>query len=158
MIKSIITDIKFLRKPCAEVTKNDDYKSIITDLKDTLKAHPEGIGLSANQIGYNKKISYIRVPVNVNAQTKQIEYNEFILINPIITEKMHPVKVQNEGCLSFHGVHVTTKRYIYCAVDFYDENWKLQTVLMQDLESLACLHEYDHLLGKTIFDAKWKAK
>jgi peptide deformylase len=50
MIKSIVTNIVELRKSCEEVTKKDNIKEIIQNLKDTLEAQ-KGFGLSANQIG-----------------------------------------------------------------------------------------------------------
>jgi peptide deformylase len=158
MIKPIVTDISILKRPCVPVTKNDDIKQIIIDLKETLQSHSIGWGLAANQIGYDKAICYIRVPKTINHKEKKITYAELVLINPKIIEKDTPVKVNNEGCLSFEGINVTTKRYIYITAEFLDENLKPQAAAFQDYESLAIQHEVSHLEGKTIFDFKWRAK
>jgi len=158
MIKPIVTDISILKRPCVPVTKADDIKQIIVDLKETLKSHSTGWGLSGNQIGYNKCICYIRVPKTINHKDKKITYGELVLINPKIVEKDTPLKVMDEGCLSFAGVKVTTKRFVYITVEFLDENLKPQVAAFQDYESLAISHECDHLNGLTIFDRKWRAK
>jgi len=150
----IITDINQLRKPCLEVTKEDNIIEIIQKLKDTLESHG-GLGISGNQIGIQKKISYIKIP---KMNKDKLEYNEMIIINAKIIEKSNPIKVKDEGCISFPGIYVDTLRYIYCTVYYLDENLKENTGLMQDLESFVILHEYDHTIGKTIFDRKWRTK
>ena len=93
----IVTDIRELRKPCQEVTKEDNIKEIIQQLKDTLES-VGGLGISANQIGIQKKISYLKIPKFTD---KKIEFNEYILINAKIIEKSRPIQIKNESCLSF---------------------------------------------------------
>jgi peptide deformylase len=151
----IITNIQELRKPCAPVEKGEDVSGIIRSLKETLGARG-GLGISANQIGINKRISYIKIPVSVN-KNKEIQYNEYILINAKIVEKDRPIQVKNEGCISFHGVYVNTRRYVFCTVEFLNEKLELQTGIYQDIEAICVQHEIDHTLGLTIFDRKWKA-
>jgi len=153
--KKIITNINALKVPCLEVRKDEDIKHIIKDLKDTLNC-VSGLGLSAPQIGYNRQISYIKIPKIT--KDKKIEFNEYILINAKIIEKDRPIQVKNEGCLSFPGVSVDTLRYVFCTVEYLNEKMELQTGMMQDLESLAVQHEIDHQNSITIFDRKWKAK
>jgi peptide deformylase len=152
----IVTNIRELKKLCQEVTKEDNIKEIIKTLKDTLACY-EGLGLSANQIGIQKRISYLKIP-EYNTKERKIDFKEYILINAKIIEKSNPIKTQNEGCLSFPEVAVTTQRYIYCTTEFYNEDMKLQTGCFQDLESFAVQHEVDHQNGLTIFDKKWRSK
>jgi peptide deformylase len=156
MIRPIITNIKELRKPCELVTKEDNIKEIIRDLKDTLESK-KCIGLTANQIGINKRISYIKIPKSID-KNKQIQYNEYILINAKIIEKERPIQVKNESCVSFPGIGVITRRYIFIIVESLDEQMKIQTRILQDLESICVQHEIDHTLGLTIFDKKWRSK
>lgn len=151
----IVTDINELRKPCQEITKEDNTKEIIQKLKDTLK-NVGGLGISSNQIGIQKKISYIKIPKVT--KDKKIEYNEYILINAEIIEKSRPIKVKNEGCLSFPGVYVDTLRYVFCTVTYLDDNLKERTGMFQDLESFVILHEHSHQQSKTIFDDRWRSK
>lgn len=155
--KSIVTLITNLKKSCLPVEKNENIKEIIQILKDTL-AETGGLGISANQIGIQKKISYIKVPKSINQETKKIEYVEQVLINAQIINKNTPIRVNNEGCISFPGVEVTTKRYAFCAIQFENEKREVQTGMFSDLESLVAQHEIDHQNGLTIFDRKWRAK
>lgn len=157
MIKDIITNINLLRKPCLPVEKGEDIKSLLQDLKDTCIAK-NGWGCSANQIGVNKKVSYIRVPKAINTKTKEITYSEFYLINAKIIEKDRKYTVKGEGCLSFPGITVQTDRWIFITIQYLDENFKEHTALMQDYEALTIEHEIDHQNGLTIFDRKHKRK
>jgi len=152
----IVTNINELRKPCQKVTKEDNIKEIIQKLKDTLE-NRGGVGISANQIGIQKRISYIKVPKFVN-KNKELQYNEYILINAKIIEKDRPVKVQNEGCLSFPGIYIDTLRYVFCTVEYLNEKMELQTGILQDLESFCVQHEIAHQQNRTIFDDKWRSK
>jgi peptide deformylase len=156
-IKSIVTNIKELRHPCQEVIKNDDIKEIVKDLADTLKSK-SGLGLSANQIGYNKKISYIRIPKSIDKAKKEIQYKEYFMINAKIIEKARPIQVKNESCLSFQGINVTTQRYVFLTVEYLNEKMEVQTGLFSDLEAFCVAHEIDHQNGLTIFDRKWRSK
>ncbi len=151
--KKIITNINLLRRPCELLTKNDNIKSIVQDLKNTLQNH-RGIGLSANQIGISKKISYLRIPEKYNKDKKEWEYKEIILINPIIIEKSDKFLVKGEGCISFPDIYLDTNRYAFITVVNHNETLEEQTFMSQDLEALALQHEIDHLNGITIFDRK----
>jgi peptide deformylase len=150
----IITDIAELRKPCLEVTKEDNINDIIKKLKDTLE-NRSGLGISANQIGIQKKISYIKMPKLVD---KKIEFEEYILINAKIIEQDKPIKVRDEGCLSFPEIYVDTKRYIFTTVEYLNEKMEKKLGMYQDIESFCVAHEIDHQNGKTIFDRKWVNK
>ena len=151
-IKSIVTDIKILRQPCVEVIKNDKYQVIIQDLKDILIANSSGIGLSSNQIGYNKRISYLRIPKS------KTEFDEYVLINPKISEKIGKASSFREGCLSFKGITVITSRYLTVAVEYYDEKFEKLFKIFSGIAAIAAQHEIQHLEGKTIFDCKWRAR
>lgn len=153
-IKKIVTDIRELRKPCQKVEKGENVSQIIKELKATLE-EKKALGLTANQIGYAKAISYIKIMKPIDPKKKEINYTELVLINPKIIEKANPIKMTSEGCLSFPGVSVQTRRYIFCTVTFLDEKFEERTGLFQDLEAFCVEHEIDHTNGKTIFDAKW---
>jgi peptide deformylase len=157
MIREIVSNINLLRQSCQDVTKDDNIKTIIQDLKDTL-ATRKGYALAANQIGIQKKICYCKIPKSVNTKTKEVEYTEFVLINPKIIEKDRPIKFIDEGCLSFPGLRITTKRYVYCTITYLDEKLEPHTAMFQDLEAIIAQHECEHLLGRTLLDSKWRAK
>jgi peptide deformylase len=140
MVKLIIRYIVELKKPCLFKAEPEDLKSIIQDLEDTLKT-TNGIGLSANQIGYKKRVSIIRLPL--------LKLN---LINPSITDKKDRIMFK-EGCLSFNGIELLTDRYNYIKIINND-----QTAEFTGLEAIVIQHEIDHLNGLTIFDRKHKKR
>jgi peptide deformylase len=155
-IRPIVTNLAELRKPCLSVEKEENIKEIIQALKDTLEAK-KGLGISANQIGINKKISYVKIPKFID-KNKNIQYNDYVLINAKIIEHDRPIKVMNEGCLSFSGIYVHTRRYVFITVEYLNEKLEHQVMSYQDMESIAMQHEIDHQEGRTIFDRKWVAK
>lgn len=140
MIKPIVTNLKELRKPCAEVEEGEDVSSIAQDLKDTL-ATLKGYGLAANQIGVRKKVAYYKIGAS-----------ETLLINPKIVEKCDRI-VFEEECLSFPGVVVKTDRYRELTIENKGARYSAS-----GLEAIVIQHEIDHLEGKTIFDRKHKAR
>ena len=154
MIKTLITNMKELKKPCVEVpNKKADVSFIIQDLKDTLTYLKHGYALAANQIGYTSKIFVARFPTKDGKET-----TEMVFINPRIVEKEQKLVHQQEGCLSFQGIRVDTDRHMYVTLAYFDEQFVEKTVLAQGLESMIIQHEVDHLEGRTIFDRKHKAK
>lgn len=153
MIRPIITNIAELNKPCDLVTKEDNIKSIVQDLKDTLESK-KGLGISANQIGIQKRISYIKVPKEIKKEGKA-EYFEVVLINAKVEDKSTPIKIEKETCLSFPGITAITKRFMMCIVNCLDENLKDQTVALYGLESIVAQHEIQHQNSRTMFDSKW---
>ena len=154
MIRPIECNLKSLRKPCIPVEKGEDISQIMRDLKDTLYSLVgKGYALAANQLGYNRKIALIRIPLN-NEHTK---FNEYFIINPKITFKERKI-LFTEGCLSFPGLSIQTDRYVFITIEYLDEKMEQHTSLAQDLESFILQHEIDHLKGRTILDAKHRNK
>lgn len=158
MVQKIITNLNELRKPSCLVAPDEDIKALIQDLKDTVINCKRSWGLSANQIGILKKVSYIRMPQQVDPKTKEIKYFELVMINSKIIEKDKKVEVKREECLSLPGLYINTDRYVFITLEYEDEQWKKQTVLLQDMEALAVQHEYDHTIGLTILDRKHRSK
>ena len=99
MKKDIVTNITKLKIKSEEISLKET-NSIIKDLEDTLKEYPNGIGLSAMQIGISKKVGIIRI--------HQLKIN---LINPKIIDKEFIFKMEKEGCLSFPNLNLDTIRY-----------------------------------------------
>jgi len=153
--KPLVTNYAQLRIPCEPVTKNDDIKSIIQDLKDGLEVYG-GLGISGIQIGINKRISYIRVPI-LN-EKKKLEMKEIILINPKIIEHSRSFIFKGEGCTSFPGLRIDTDRFVFITVVNYNEKLEPNTFMSQDLEGVCIQHEIDHTNGISIFQRKNKAK
>jgi peptide deformylase len=158
MIKKIVTDIQALRKASIPVGQDEDVKELIQDLKDTTINCKRSWGLSANQIGVLKKVSYIRMPSQIDPKTKEIKYFELVMINPKIIEKDKKVEVKREECLSLPGLYINTDRWVFITLEYEDEQRQKQTALLQDMEALCIQHEYDHTIGLILLDKKHRSK
>lgn len=133
MVKNIVRDVFFLGQKSVPATKNDIQVGI--DLQDTLRANRERcVGLAANMIGVKKNI----IIVNMG-------FVDAVMFNPVITKKNTPYETE-EGCLSLDGVRKTT-RYENIVVEYYDMNWKKQTMKLSGWTAQICQHEVDHLSG-----------
>ena len=144
----------------------DEGLKIAKELFNILSKRKDGIGLAANQVGYDASVAVVNVK------------EPLILINPVIKEQWDEVPYY-EGCLSYPNRGVTTKRYRNIVIhteqeegDWYfsgTENsisgkgsWEDDTKKQDDelrlLESICIQHEIDHLYGKSILDREDKPK
>jgi len=155
-VREIIHNLNKLRIPCKPVEPGEDISQIIVELKETL-AHVGGVGLSANQIGYCKQISYIKM-VDIDKKNKKLRPKELLLINPKIVEHDRKFTVKGEECLSFPRIRVDTDRWVFITLVNHNEKLEATTSCYQDFESVVIQHEVDHLQGKTIFNRKHKRR
>ena len=133
MIKNIVRDVFFLGQKSEPASKADMQVAI--DLQDTLRANRERcVGLAANMIGVKKNI----IIVNMG-------FVDVVMFNPVITKKDTPY-VAEESCLSLEGARKTT-RYENITVEYYDLQWKKQTMKLSGWTAQICQHEVDHLSG-----------
>ena len=133
MERKIVRDVLFLSQPSSVATKAD--QTVITDLKDTLKAHHDNCaGMAANMIGYHKRI------IIVNALL-----NYIVMVNPVIISQSGPYQTK-ESCLSLDGER-PTKRFEKIKVQYLDEHFK---PIMQEYSGFIAQviqHEIDHCNG-----------
>ena len=133
MIKSIVRDVFFLSQKSVPATKADVQVAI--DLQDTLRANKgRCVGLAANMIGVKKNIIIV-----------DLGFAPLVMFNPVITKKSEPYETE-EGCLSLDGLRKTT-RYEKITVEYYDMQWKKQSLNLQGYAAQICQHECDHLEG-----------
>ena len=101
-----------------------------------------GAGLSANQIGINKRMFVV----------KYGEYEQ-TFINPEITWFSDEKIVLEEGCLTFPGVFIGVKRPDACRITFIDgDGNKHEDMLFTGITNRIIQHEYDHMEGKFYYD------
>jgi peptide deformylase len=160
MIK-IVTDTSALRKPIPTTTFTKEEQDLATAALLTAVTEHQGLGMSANQIGLNKRICVI----NVKEQP-------LILVNPTIVEESEEKIMYFEGCLSLpktmkkpiktvrsYGVKVKADNFPD-VLDFSTKERKHEDInaLFGDidlLESVCVQHEIDHLNGLTIRDRQY---
>lgn len=136
-----------LRQQCIPVTDplSDEIQTLITNLVDTMYNEPGAVGLSAPQIGSDKRV----VVIDMAAKTTKDQLK--VMINPEIVTVSRK-KMVREGCLSFPEYLVNIKRGTKATVKYLDKKGQPQEISVRDLESVAVQHEIDHLDGILMID------
>ena len=142
ILKIYKNDDTILRTKCRNVSKIEDW---VIEFSDSLWLTMEiagGIGLAANQVGYDYKMIAIDGP----------EFSG-IMLNPLIIEKSKEIFHLQEGCLSFPGFGVDTgKRSKEITVTYMDLAGQQKELFTKDLTSVIIQHEIDHLNGVIMID------
>ena len=157
-------DNPVIQKKLRKVTLEEGEK-IAVELFEILNKRKDGIGLAANQVGIDAAVAVVNVREPI------------VLINPEIVSRETEIPFY-EGCLSFPGKGVNTKRYetveitsdnvdgsiIFSGVDTGEEargTWESEkhTYQVKDrdlriLEAVCVQHEIDHLNGVVCMDRK----
>jgi peptide deformylase len=146
----IITDESLLRVKCEDVTL-DEVSSLRDKLEYELQRSADmgmpGIGLAAPQIGIPKKMAIVRVPtsnLNINID----------LVNCRIASAYDESLFEEEGCLSFPGKIVKTKRYR--EIHVVDNLVPPFNFIVTGLAAVCCQHELDHTRGILLSDVAIK--
>jgi len=148
-----------IQKKLKEVTIEEGLE-IATKLFQILNERGDGIGLAANQVGIDAQVAVVNVR------------EPLVLINPKIVKKETEIPYY-EGCLSYPGKGVHTKRYetveikteqvegswMFSGVDTgetgkgsWEDDSKKQNRELRTLEAVCIQHEIDHLNGMRIMD------
>jgi peptide deformylase len=157
MIRKIIDvknpKLRIISKTIGKIDKR--ITGIATDLKDTLanQKDPEGVGLSAVQIGINVRMFAMVYKNNIK-----------IVINPEIlslTKKKENKKRNDsimEGCLSILNYYGPLKRPQGLTLKYQDLEGKTKTERFEGLAAQIVQHEVDHLNGILFTDKLVKQK
>lgn len=127
-----------LRKRAREIAVVDDkVRQLVQDMKDTLKATENGIGLAAPQVGMLKRIFVIDLYDGEGCQA---------YINPEIYDT-EGTQTSTEGCLSVPGKFGEVERPAKLKVRALDENGEPFEKTAEGLLAVCICHENDHLDG-----------
>ena len=162
VINCIKEDNPIINKKLREVSVEEGLE-IATELFQILNKKRDGIGLAANQVGIDAQVAVVNVR------------EPLVLINPKIISKEHEIPFY-EGCLSYPGKGVHTKRYrdVIISTEQSESGWyfsgaespsdgkgswekeqsKKQDAELRLLESVCVQHEIDHLNGVVCMDRK----
>ncbi|HOK43937.1 MAG TPA: peptide deformylase [Thermoclostridium caenicola] len=125
-----------LRKRSKEVKEiNDKIRELFEDMKETLYACGNGIGLAAPQVGILKRMIVI-----------DLGDGPMEIINPVIVEQ-EGEQIEIEGCLSIPGVYGEVKRPARVVVEYTNLNGEKVRVEGTELLARCLSHEIDHLDG-----------
>ncbi len=134
---------EFLFKIVKEVTSFDaDLKKESEEML-ALMYDKKGVGLSANQVGLDKRIFVM------NCSGK--ESGEKVFINPEIIVG-YDTCMDKEGCLSFPGLYVDIPRFKSVKLRWKDLSGKVNEDVFSGLEAICVQHELDHLNGIVFVD------
>ena len=135
----------FLRQPTQKVELPlSEENNIILDNMIKIMYQANGIGLAANQIGYNRRMFVMDTS---NERNKPQTF-----INPIVKSKNNIKMSDIEGCLSCPGEEVKVSRSLSVNLEWKCEHGKNQHKTFYHLPCRVVLHEMDHLNNKLIID------
>ena len=143
MIKEIITDEEILGQRSEEIDsrkQNNEMRQIIVDLKDTIRAHENCIGLAAIQINQPWRIFVINFSGDLRT-----------FINPVIYEAKG-LTLSREGCMSFPGREFIRPRNNEIRVVYQTPLGKSESIKLVGRAAEVFQHELDHLDGLTLAD------
>ena len=158
-MKSIVTDKTKLQKVVTDLPKNKSEEDVISAALFTALEKEKGFGLSANQIGVDKRMCVINIK------------EPMVLVNPKIVKRSEEAVQYIESCLSLpktmrkpkntvRSISVTVETDNLGTVEFGpDEKDKIGTEghnYFADeglLECVVAQHEIDHLDGILITDS-----
>lgn len=135
-------ELKKISQPI--IAFDDELKSIIKDLSDTMDAHGPMAGLAAPQIGILKRVFIIDIPPQDN-EGNGTDGKE-VFINPSIISKEGSF-TWTEGCMSIPGIRGEVTRYDNIVLHFQDEAGVFHERKAHYYLSGAFQHELDHLNG-----------
>jgi peptide deformylase len=130
-------------------TFNRQTKHLIEDLKETLLAHHDGVGLAAPQIGLHFRVVTVRLGARNDWDVEAGA--PFALVNPVIVASGDEEK-DYDGCLSFPGLYGETIRPHSLRVTGIDENGNPFDQTYLGFDAVVVHHEIDHLDGVLFID------
>ena len=122
-----------------------------------LMVKEKGIGISANQVGFDGQIFVMK------AQHNKKHGDYVTVINPVIKGLSKELEIGKEGCLSHPGLFLKVRRPISAMVEFDTLTPDMKNTMhveakFDDEDARVFLHEYDHLYGIQFIDRVSKLK
>jgi peptide deformylase len=130
-----------LKTRAAPVESFDESLLRLTeDMLVTMREN-EGVGLAANQVGRLKRVL-----------VAEVEDEEYVIVNPVLTDMAETTEQGPEGCLSIPGIQVEVERPTAVTVSGQDVSGEPLRIEASDLLARVLQHEVDHLDGVLILD------
>ena len=154
MILPIVAFGSTVLKKKAKDLSNDypNVKQLIENMWETMYAS-NGVGLAAPQIGLSLRLFVVDTAPFADDETldiidvKILESFKKVFINPTIIEEDGEIWEFNEGCLSIPDVREDVSRHERIKINYLDEHFKPQTIILSGLVARVIQHEYDHIEG-----------
>lgn len=142
-----------LKKKATEITAEyPKLKELVENMHETMYG-AYGLGIAAPQIGL--AIRLFIVDASPFAEDKELDQEEreylnnfkHTFINPVILEETGEEWAFNEGCLSIPDVREDVFRKPNVKIEYYDLDFKKQTMELDGIAARIVQHEYDHIEG-----------
>jgi len=125
-----------------------DVKTLIEDMRQTMRFHKGCVGLAAVQIGVLSRIIIVDVSLSEKPHRSS---GELIMINPEITYSSGKTS-SREGCLSVPDFIGTVARKKKIEARYLDANFNERNIKTEGFEAVCIQHEIDHLDGFVFLD------
>ena len=112
----------------------------------------DGIGLAANQVGFNHSVFVIgsnNIPGFIKPQA---------FFNPKIIRVSVEEKIDREGCLSYPGLWLKVKRPVWVEAAYQNYKGDWEEVRVDGYLAKCFQHEFDHLNGICFIDRVGRLK
>lgn len=119
-----------------DFSKPDIDPELLEKTLVSLMLQYRGVGLAANQIGYNRRVFAMGTKESADA-----------LFNPIIIEESEEKVIESEGCLSFPGIYIEIERPKGLIVECYNSKGDPQNFELVGFDARIFYHELRHLNG-----------
>jgi peptide deformylase len=130
-----------LKTRAAPVETFDDSLARLTEeMLETMREN-DGVGLAANQVGRLKRVL-----------VASVEDEDYVIVNPVLSDASETTERLQEGCLSIPGINVEVDRPTAVTVTGQDASGETLRIEAQDMLARVLQHEVDHLDGVLILD------
>lgn len=143
--------------PLADVPSGR-IQRLIADMKDTLTASPDGVGLAAPQVGVGLRLFLVSeeaAAIDRRGATDKSDMRHwayFVFINPTLRKRSQKKLVMPEGCLSIPAKFGEVARSEKVLITWYDEHGKKHSRGFSGFFARVIQHEMDHLEGILVSD------
>ena len=130
-----------LKTRAAPVDNFDHSLAHLTEEMLATMRENDGVGLAANQVGRLKRVL-----------VASVEDEDYVIVNPVLSDRSETTERLQEGCLSIPGINVEVDRPTAVTVTGQDASGEPLRIEAQDMLARVLQHEVDHLDGVLILD------
>lgn len=128
-----------------------EFKTLLNDLYDTMKKEG-GIGIAAPQINISKSVALIELPEYSERYGQLPVTGLLTIINPKLDFLTEETQGFWEGCLSVPGLRGYVERPKKIRVQYKNEHFQNEEIIVEGFLATVFQHELDHLFGKLYVD------
>ena len=121
-------------------TFDEPLARLTEDMLATMREN-DGVGLAANQVGRLKRVL-----------VASVDDEDYVIVNPVLSEESETTERGSEGCLSIPGINVEVDRATEVTVTGQDASGEPLNIRASDMLARVLQHEVDHLDGVLILD------